>query len=71
MNAIVMIGYAVGNAAGPQYWKAKYQKRCVSHASRGPFVMWCVLGVVGGASAPTLRLVFRGMVCVPRLLFRL
>ena len=26
MNTIVMIGYAVGNAAGPQYWKAKYQK---------------------------------------------
>ncbi|THG96614.1 hypothetical protein EW026_g5249 [Hermanssonia centrifuga] len=26
-NAIVMIGYAVGNAAGPQYWKAVYQPR--------------------------------------------
>ncbi|KAI0797539.1 major facilitator superfamily domain-containing protein [Abortiporus biennis] len=27
MNAVVMIGYAVGNAAGPQYWKKKYQPR--------------------------------------------
>ncbi|KAI0072273.1 MFS general substrate transporter [Panus rudis PR-1116 ss-1] len=26
-NAIVMIGYAVGNAAGPQYWKKQYQPR--------------------------------------------
>ena len=29
MNAIIMIGYAVGNAAGPQYWKASYQPRFV------------------------------------------
>ncbi|THH28921.1 hypothetical protein EUX98_g5267 [Antrodiella citrinella] len=26
-NAIVMIGYAVGNSVGSQYWKAKYQPR--------------------------------------------
>ncbi|KAI0957870.1 hypothetical protein AcW1_006123 [Taiwanofungus camphoratus] len=26
-NAIVMVGYAVGNAVGPQYWKAQYQPR--------------------------------------------
>jgi len=26
-NAIVMVGYAVGNSAGPQYWKAEYQPR--------------------------------------------
>ncbi|CAL1705294.1 unnamed protein product [Somion occarium] len=26
-NAVVMIGYAVGNAAGPQYWKKRYQPR--------------------------------------------
>jgi MFS transporter, ACS family, allantoate permease len=29
MNAVIMIGYAVGNAAGPQYWKKSYQPRCV------------------------------------------
>lgn len=28
-NAIVMVGYAVGNAVGPQYWKAQYQPRYV------------------------------------------
>lgn len=27
MNAVIMIGYAVGNAAGPQYWKKSYQPR--------------------------------------------
>ncbi|PCH37794.1 MFS general substrate transporter [Wolfiporia cocos MD-104 SS10] len=26
-NAVVMIGYALGNAVGPQCWKAKYQPR--------------------------------------------
>ncbi|EED79307.1 predicted protein [Postia placenta Mad-698-R] len=26
-NAVVMVGYAVGNAVGPQYWKAEYQPR--------------------------------------------
>ena len=30
MNAIVMIGYAVGNSAGPQYWKKVYQPRYIS-----------------------------------------
>ena len=24
-----MVGYAVGNSAGPQYWKAQYQPRYV------------------------------------------
>ena len=33
MNAIIMIGYAVGNSAGPQYWKKIYQPRCVPFAS--------------------------------------
>lgn len=28
-NAIVMIGYAIGNAAGPQYWKQEYQPRYI------------------------------------------
>ncbi|CCM02234.1 uncharacterized protein FIBRA_04314 [Fibroporia radiculosa] len=27
MNAMVMVGYAIGNAVGPQYWLAKYQPR--------------------------------------------
>ncbi|GBE81803.1 Uncharacterized transporter [Sparassis crispa] len=26
-NAVVMVGYAVGNSAGPQYWKQQYQPR--------------------------------------------
>lgn len=29
MNAMVMIGYAAGNSAGPQYWKKMYQPRYV------------------------------------------
>lgn len=40
-----MIGYGVGNAAGPQYWKAKYQPR-----NRVPWtilaVCWFVSGVL-------------------------
>ena len=43
MNAIVMIGYAVGNAAGPQYWKAQYQPR--NH------VPWAILSACWAASA--------------------
>ncbi|KIP08849.1 hypothetical protein PHLGIDRAFT_87502 [Phlebiopsis gigantea 11061_1 CR5-6] len=27
MNAVLMVGYAVGNSAGPQYWKKVYQPR--------------------------------------------
>ncbi len=52
-NAIVMIGYAVGNAAGPQYWKAVYQPRCVFNVvflllpcSSGPcsnHIPWAIL----------------------------
>ena len=38
-----MIGYAVGNAAGPQYWKAQYQPR-----NRVP---WIILAVCWGVSA--------------------
>ncbi|KAF7793127.1 hypothetical protein EIP86_004236 [Pleurotus ostreatoroseus] len=43
MNAVVMIGYAVGNAAGPQYWKAQYQPR--NH------VPWAILSACWAASA--------------------
>lgn len=42
-NAIVMVGYAVGNAAGPQYWKAEYQPR--NH------VPWAILSACWAASA--------------------
>ena len=42
-NAIVMIGYAVGNAAGPQYWEAKYQPR--NH------IPWLILSVCWAVSA--------------------
>ncbi|KAI0647523.1 MFS general substrate transporter [Trametes meyenii] len=42
-NAIVMIGYAVGNAAGPQYWEKKYQPR--NH------VPWLILSVCWAVSA--------------------
>ena len=38
-----MIGYAVGNAAGPQYWKAQYQPR-----NRVP---WIILAACWAASA--------------------
>ena len=38
-----MIGYAVGNSAGPQYWKAEYQPR-----NRVP---WIILAVCWGVSA--------------------
>ena len=38
-----MIGYAVGNAAGPQYWKAQYQPR-----NRIP---WIILAVCWAVSA--------------------
>ena len=38
-----MIGYAVGNAAGPQYWKAQYQPR-----NRVP---WIILAVCWAVSA--------------------
>lgn len=49
-NAIVMIGYGVGNAAGPQYWKAKYEPR--------DHVPWTILAVSWAVSA-TLLLVTR------------
>ncbi|EMD38093.1 hypothetical protein CERSUDRAFT_113228 [Gelatoporia subvermispora B] len=49
-NAIVMIGYGVGNAAGPQYWKAKYEPR--------DHVPWTILAVCWAVSA-TLLLVTR------------
>ena len=42
-NAIVMIGYAVGTPAGPQYWKAQYQPR-----NRVP---WIILAACWAASA--------------------
>lgn len=42
-NAIVMIGYAVGNAAGPQYWQKKYQPR--NH------VPWLILSICWAVSA--------------------
>ncbi|TBU35510.1 MFS general substrate transporter [Dichomitus squalens] len=45
-NAIVMIGYAVGNSAGPQYWKAKYQPR--NH------VPWLILSICWAVSAVLL-----------------
>ena len=38
-----MIGYAVGNAAGPQYWEAKYQPR--NH------VPWLILSICWAVSA--------------------
>ncbi|CDO76435.1 hypothetical protein BN946_scf184781.g12 [Trametes cinnabarina] len=41
-NAIVMIGYAVGNAAGPQYWEKKYQPR--NH------IPWTILSVCWAVS---------------------
>ncbi|KAI0748380.1 MFS general substrate transporter [Daedaleopsis nitida] len=42
-NAVVMIGYAVGNSAGPQYWLKKYQPR--NH------VPWTILTVCWAVSA--------------------
>nr|VWP00642.1 S-adenosylmethionine synthase (EC [Ganoderma boninense] len=42
-NAIVMIGYAVGNSAGPQYWEAKYQPR--NH------IPWLILSICWAVSA--------------------
>ncbi|KAI0665309.1 MFS general substrate transporter [Cubamyces menziesii] len=42
-NAIVMIGYAVGNAAGPQYWEKKYQPR--NH------IPWLILSICWAVSA--------------------
>ncbi|KAH9928512.1 MFS general substrate transporter [Epithele typhae] len=42
-NAIVMIGYAVGNSAGPQYWKKAYQPR--NH------IPWAILSACWAASA--------------------
>ena len=42
-NAIVMIGYAVGNSAGPQYWQKKYQPR--NH------IPWTILSVCWAVSA--------------------
>lgn len=41
-NAVVMVGYAVGNAAGPQYWKKQYQPR-----NRIP---WAILSACWAAS---------------------
>lgn len=63
MNAIVMIGYAVGNSAGPQYWKKEYQPRYASPLSaypiirvldvelnwwQEPYTMGDLVGVLGG-----------------------
>ena len=45
-NAIVMIGYAVGNSAGPQYWQKKYQPR--NH------VPWLILSICWAVSAVIL-----------------
>lgn len=42
-NAIVMIGYAVGNSAGPQYWKKQYQPR--NH------IPWLILSICWAVSA--------------------
>lgn len=33
VNAIVLIGYAIGNAASPFMWKKHYQPRCVPSPS--------------------------------------
>ncbi|KAH9930639.1 MFS general substrate transporter [Fomitopsis serialis] len=41
-NAIVMVGYAVGNAVGPQYWQARYDPR-----NRVP---WAILAACWAAS---------------------
>ncbi|OBZ75992.1 putative transporter PB10D8.01 [Grifola frondosa] len=49
-NAIVMVGYAVGNSAGPQYWKAQYQPR--------DHVPWTILAVCWAVSG-ILLLVLR------------
>ncbi|KZT71376.1 MFS general substrate transporter [Daedalea quercina L-15889] len=41
-NAVVMVGYAVGNAVGPQYWKTEYNPR-----NRVP---WAILAACWAAS---------------------
>lgn len=41
-NALVMIGYAIGNAVGTQYWKKKYQPR--------DHVPWAILSACWFAS---------------------
>ncbi|KAI0725010.1 major facilitator superfamily domain-containing protein [Fomitopsis betulina] len=41
-NAIVMVGYAVGNSVGPQYWQTRYQPR-----NRVP---WAILAACWAAS---------------------
>lgn len=41
-NAIVMVGYAVGNAVGPQYWQSRYNPR-----NRVP---WAILAACWAAS---------------------
>lgn len=43
LNAVIMIGYAVGNSAGPQYWKKVYQPR--NH------VPWAILSACWAATA--------------------
>ena len=45
-----MIGYAVGNSAGPQYWQKKYQPR--NH------VPWTVIGICY-VICPLLMLIIR------------
>ncbi|PCH37793.1 MFS general substrate transporter [Wolfiporia cocos MD-104 SS10] len=45
-NAVVMVGYAVGNAVGPQYWKTEYQPR--NH------VPWAILTACWAASGALL-----------------
>ncbi|KAJ2979645.1 hypothetical protein NUW54_g11113 [Trametes sanguinea] len=61
-NAIVMIGYAVGNAAGPQYWEKKYQPR--NH------IPWLILSICWAVSALLLLAtrVYLAWALVPRLL---
>ncbi|KAI0345426.1 MFS general substrate transporter [Trametopsis cervina] len=46
MNAVLMIGYAVGNSAGPQYWKKAYQPR--NH------IPWAILSACWAATAVLL-----------------
>ncbi|GJE96883.1 MFS general substrate transporter [Phanerochaete sordida] len=49
-NAIMIIGYALGNAVGPQPWKKQYQPR--NHV---PWTVICVCWAVSGALMLLLR----------------
>jgi len=53
VNAIVLVAYGIGNAAGPFMWKARYKPR-----NRVPFTIIAVCSFVSGITLLVIRWYF-------------